>query len=178
MWVVALVSAAAAASLLSFLLGVFCGQVSSRRRLKEAARRYDALRQDFDAVSAINVRLLRGAKPNGADRNDEKAEQQFLDLYDEAKRRLHHALDVHNATAQRPIVIAKNGGNLVQVLREVPEFSFSDDAGEDSGVRAWLTQVFEMDAERRSAGKPPHPSAVLVLERERLLWDPLLKPRP
>ena len=163
-------------ALAGLLIGFFLGQFAARRRLKEAEARYDALKRDFEMVSAVNVRLMDRASPTPAASNDETANDRFFDLYDDAKRCLHRTLDQHNATAPRPLVISRDGSNLLQVLNDLPERSFSEDNGEDAGVRGWLRRVFEFEMQRRGKRESARPEAVIALERERELWrEPLRK---
>lgn len=157
-------------------VGFLATEFISRRRLREAVERYEALRRDFEIVSAVNIRLLNLSGAPSPASNDEAIEERFFALYDEAKRCLHRALDQHNATAVCPLVISRDGSNLLRVLGDLPRGSFSDDSGEDAGVRAWLRRVFELEAERRANREGSRPEALLALERERELWrTPLLK---
>src|SRR5690349_20513976 len=113
----AMVLASVGVGLVALLLGYFAGEFSARRRLKEADQRYETLKRDFEIVSAVNVRLMGKATASPAPAsNDDAHNQRFFDLYDDAKRCLHRALDQHNATAPRPIVISRDGSNLLQVL--------------------------------------------------------------
>jgi hypothetical protein len=60
-----------------------------------------------------------------------------------------------DATALRPLVISRDGSNLLQgFLSDLPEQSVSAGGGEGAGVRAWLRRVFELNIERRVAGRP------------------------
>jgi hypothetical protein len=176
----ALVFAALVIGLLSFGAGAYFGGGSFRRRLREADARYEALRRDFETVSAVNLQFLRRPGPAAVRREDaadEDTSQRFLDLYDEAKRCLHRALDRHNATAPRPIVINRDGANILQALTDLPPLSFSDDARKDVGLRSWLYRVLELDLERRKLRQPPGADDVVALERERELWSATLKQR-
>jgi hypothetical protein len=173
----ALVLAAVGLALAGLLVGFFVGEFAMRRRLKEADDRYAALKRDFEIVSAVNVRLMARPTPLPAPSGDDTHDQRFFDLYDEAKRCLHRALDQHNATAERPLVISRDGGNLLQVLSDLPEGSFSQDTGEDAGVRAWLRRVFELEIQRRGKRGGARAEALAALERERDLWRAPLKKR-
>ena len=145
----------------------FIGEFAARKRFKDADDRYEALKRDFEIVSAVNVRLMGHAASAPPAANDEDADDRFFDLYDDAKRCLHRTLDQHNATAPRPLVISRDGGNLLQVLSDLPERSFSEDNGEDAGVRAWLRRVFELEMQRRAKREGAQPEALIALERER-----------
>lgn len=166
-----------AALVIGLSAGYIAAHVASRRRLGEAAARYEALKRDFEIVSAVNVRLMSQARAAPAAAQGGPGEDRFFELYDEAKRCLHRALDEHNATAPRPLVISRDGANLLQVLNDLPEGSFSEDAGEDAGVRAWLKRVFELDMRRRATREVSRADAVQALERERELWRAPLKKR-
>jgi hypothetical protein len=128
-------------------------------------------------VSAVNVRLMSRGTVAPAASNDASADDRFFELYDDAKRCLHRTLDQHNATAIRPLVISRDGANLLQVLSDLPEQSFSEDNGEDAGVRAWLRRVFELEMQRRGKREGARADAVTALERERELWSTPLKKR-
>ncbi len=173
---IAIVLGGLGAGFAGLFIGFLAGAAWTRKRIDEADARYEALKRDFEIISAVNVRLMgRTAAAPGAS-NDQSADDRFFDLYDDAKRCLHRALDQHNATASRPLVISRDGGNLLHVLSGLPEFSFSADNGEDAGVRAWLRRVFELDVQRRASRGEPQADAVLALERERELWrEPLRK---
>jgi hypothetical protein len=162
---------------LAGVLGFFLGEFAARRKLKDADDRYDALKRDFEIVSAVNVRLMGRAVVAAPVSDDADANDRFFDLYDDAKRCLHRALDQHNATAPRPLVISRDGSNLLQVLSDLPERSFSDDNGEDAGVRAWLRRVFELEQQRRDKRGGARADTVIALERERELWREPLKKR-
>jgi hypothetical protein len=165
---------------ISFVAGALAVRLTTRKALIETEARYQALRRDFEVISAVNVRLMGrtvGGDRASATATQEIASERFFDLYDDAKRCLHRALDQHNALAPRPIVISRDGSNLLSVLSEIPEGRFSDDAGEDAGVRSWLRRVFELDAQRRTEGAPPNADDVAALEREREIWSVLSKPR-
>jgi hypothetical protein len=168
---------AGALGIVGALIGFFVGGIVVRRRLAEAAERYETLKRDFEAISAVNVRLMGRTRKAPAASNSQSANDRFLELYDDAKRCLHRTLDQHNATAPRPLVISRDGGNLLQVLSDLPEQSFSEDRGEDAGVRAWLKRVFELDIKRRASRSITQPDAVTALERERELWREPLKKR-
>lgn len=170
-----LVLAGLVVAALSFFVGTYAGGVSARKRLREALSRHEALKRDFETVSAVNLQLLRRHAPRANDTDGEDAVQRFLVLYDDAKRCLHRTLDRHNATAPRPIVISRDGGNILEVLEELPERSFSTERGEDAGVRSWLRRVFEQDLERRRSRAAPHADNVLALEGERGIWGAALK---
>ncbi len=163
-------------ALAGLLMGSFVGEFTARKRLKDADNRYEALKRDFEIVTAVNVRLM-GRTTAAPESNDESAHDRFFDLYDDAKRCLHRTLDQHNATAPRPLVISRDGGNLLRVLSDLPERSFSDDNGEDAGVRAWLRRVFELEMQRRGKRDGARAEAVIALERERELWRAPLKKR-
>jgi hypothetical protein len=171
----ATVLAGAGFGLVGLLIGFFAGEHVSRRSLREADDRYEALKRDFAVVSAVNLRLMERATPVPSASINQPADDRFFDLYDDAKRCLHRALDRHNATAPRPLVISRDGGNLLQVLSDLPAQSFSADRGEDAGVRAWLRRVFELDIERRAQRTGSRAEAVFALERERELWRAPLK---
>ncbi len=175
----ALVSIGLAIGLISFIAGALAIHVVVRKKLLDAEARYQTLRRDFEVISAVNVRLM--GRTIGGDRApapmQEDVSDRFFDLYDDAKRCLHRALDQHNALAARPLVISRDGGNLLSVLSDIPKGRFSDDAGEDAGVRDWVRRVLELDALRRGAGVPPSVDHVVALERERALWSVLSKPR-
>jgi hypothetical protein len=171
----ALAFAGVVVGLFCFGAGFFLGGMSSRRRCKEAEARYEALKRDFDTVSAVNLQLLRRQSDEPARSNDKNALQRFLDLYDEAKRCLHRALDRYNATASRPIVISRNGANILQALTDLPPLSFSADARKDAGLRSWLYRVLEMDIERVQLRQAPSTDEVNLLERERELWGAVIK---
>ena len=173
----AMVFAGIGLALTGLLIGFLVGEFASRRRLKEADARYETLKRDFEIVSAVNVRLMGRANPTPAASNDGTADDRFFDLYDDAKRCLHRTLDQHNATAPRPLVISRDGSNLLQVLSDLPERSFSEDNGEDAGVRAWLRRVFELEMQRRGKRDGARADAVIALERERELWSAPLKKR-
>ena len=173
----AMVLAGIGLALTGLLIGFLVGEFASRRRLKEADARYETLKRDFEIVSAVNVRLMGRANPTPAASNDGTADDRFFDLYDDAKRCLHRTLDQHNATAPRPLVISRDGSNLLQVLSDLPERSFSEDNGEDAGVRAWLRRVFELEMQRRGKRDGARADAVTALERERVLWSAPLKKR-
>lgn len=175
MSVIALVLAGLAIGVLGFFAGVFFGGLASRKRLSDGEAHYEALKRDFDTISAVNLQLLRRNTPKAPDQGDENTMQRFMDLYDDAKRCLHRTLDRHNATAPRPIVIARDGGNILDALNELPECSFSATLGEDAGVRSWLHRVFELDLDRRKARRAPRQDDVLALEGERALWGAALK---
>jgi hypothetical protein len=164
-------------ALAGLLIGFFLGEFAARKRLEDADKRYEALKRDFEIVSAVNVRLMGHAAAAPPASNDENADDRFFDLYDDAKRCLHRTLDQHNATAPRPLVISRDGGNLLQVLSDLPARSFSDDNGEDAGVRAWLRRVFELEMQRRGKREGARAEAVSALERERELWRAPLKKR-
>lgn len=171
-----LVFASLGAAVLGASLGLGIGISSARRRLGQAEDRYQALQRDYQIISAVNVRLMNRSAPMQATSDDSLASERFFNLYDDAKRCLHRALDRHNATAPRPLVISRDGGNLLQVLAGLPEQCFSEDVGEDAGVRAWLRRVFELDLERRAKRDAWCADALLALERERDLWlEPLKK---
>jgi hypothetical protein len=171
-----MVLAGAGLGLAGLVLGYVAGWFASGKRLKDAEGRYETLKRDFDTVSAVNVRLLdRNAAPATAS-NDDSADR-FFELYDDAKRCLHRALDQHIATSPRPLVITRDGANFLQVLSDLPEGAFSDDRGEDAGVRAWVRRVFELDVQRRTRREGARRDAVLALERERELWRAPLKKR-
>ncbi|HYD87583.1 MAG TPA: hypothetical protein VEA80_08925 [Vitreimonas sp.] len=165
-----------AIGLLGFFVGVLFEGASCRRRLKEADARLEALRRDFDTVSTVNLQLLHkpSAKPAAAP-VEEGALHRFLDLYDEAKRCLHRALDRHNAKAPRPIVINRDGANILQALTELPPLSFCEDSRKDAGLRSWLYRVLELDVERRKLRQPPGADKVSALECERELWGAVIK---
>lgn len=173
----ALVFTGIGASLLGLMIGFFAAEFASRRRMRDADARYEALKRDFDVVSAVNIRLMGRATTAPSASNDQTADDRFFELYDDAKRCLHRALDQHNATAPRPLVISRDGANLLQVLSDLPEGSFSEEIGEDAGVRAWLKRVFEMDLRRRATREYSRTEAVLALERERELWRAPLRKR-
>lgn len=162
---------------LAGVLGFSLGGFAARKRLKDSDHRYEALKRDFEIVSAVNVRLMGRAVAAPPVSNDADANDRFFDLYDDAKRCLHRALDQHNATAPRPLVISRDGSNLLQVLSDLPERSFSDDNGEDAGVRAWLRRVFELEQRRRDKREGARADSVSALERERELWREPLKKR-
>lgn len=172
----AIILASIGVAFAGLMLGFFMGEFAARKRLKDAESRYEALKRDFEIVSAVNVRLMGRATAPAAS-NDGSADDRFFELYDDAKRCLHRALDQHNATAPRPLVISRDGGNLLQVLSDLPERSFSDDNGEDAGVRAWLRRVFELEVQRRGRRDAPRAEAVSALERERELWSAPLRKR-
>jgi hypothetical protein len=172
----ALVFAVLAAALLGFLGGLFVGDRRWRKQVGEAQARHEALRRHFDTISAVNLQLLRRRVPASA-RQGEDALQLFLELYDEAKHCLHAALDRHNATAARPIVITRDGGNILEALDELPELSFHHDGGEDAGVRSWLRRVIMLDVARRRDPSSLGPEDVLALDGERNLWGVALKRR-
>lgn len=174
---IALIFSALGIAVVSLLTGFFIGALPLRRRLQHAEDRHDALQAEFEIVSAINARLTGRTPATLAVSNDPVAEERFFELYDAAKHCLHRTLDQHNSTAPRPLVISRDGGNLLQVLSDLPERSFSDDRGEDAGVRAWLRRVFELDIERRATRAGPQTSEVLALEREREIWRAPLKKR-
>lgn len=155
--------------------GFVLGRHLSRARLREAEANYEALKRDFDTISAVNLQLLRHHAPTSADSGDENMLHRFLELYDDAKRCLHRTLDRHNATAPKPIVISRDGSNILEALHELPECSFSETLGEDAGVRSWLHRVFELDLERRKSRIAPRAEDVLALEGERALWGAALK---
>jgi len=161
--------------LLCFGTGAVLGGMSARRRRKEAEARYEALKRDFDTISAVNVQLLRRQAAKAAPPADTNTLQRFLDLYDEAKRCLHRALDRHNATAPNPIVVARDGANILQALTDLPPFSFSEDSRKDVGLRSWLYRVLELDIERRKLRQPPGADEVFGLEREREVWGGVIK---
>lgn len=163
-------------ALLGLAAGFFLGGLSARKRLRDERMRYEALKNDFDTVSAVNMELLRRqAMKVPPPLEDKNTSQRFLDLYDEAKRCLHRALDRHNATAPRPIVISRDGANILQALTELPPLTFSDDARKDAGLRSWLYRVIEMDIERRKLRRPPAGDEVTALESERELWGAVIK---
>ena len=172
---IVLVLAGFAVAALSFFLGSYAGGLSARRRLNEAASQYEALKRDFETISAVNLQLLRAHVPSATSDDGEDALQRFLVLYDDAKRCLHRTLDRHNATAPRPIVITRDGANILEALDQLPERSFSTERGEDAGVRSWLRRVFEQDLERRRFRAAPQPDRVLALEGERAIWAATLK---
>jgi hypothetical protein len=174
---IAMVLAGVGLALASLFIGFLVGEFAARKRLKDADLRYQALKRDFEIVSAVNVRLMGRATAAPPALNDESDDDRFFDLYDDAKRCLHRTLDQHNATAPRPLVISRDGSNLLQVLSDLPERSFSDDNGEDAGVRAWLRRVFEFEVQRRGKGNGARAEAVIALERERELWRAPLKKR-
>lgn len=175
---IAIVLAGSSLLCAGLIIGFFIGEFGARLRLREADVRYETLKRDFEMVSAVNVRLMARAATSPAPSNDEAQGQRFFDLYDDAKRCLHRALDQHNATAPRPLVISRDGGNMLQVLSDLPECSFSEDRGEDAGVRAWLWRVLELEKQRRSKRGDPQPETLTALERERELWRaPLMKKR-
>lgn len=165
-----------ALGVLAFCVGMMLGKRTGQREQAQTRASYDALKRDFAVVSAVNVELLTRAVAGDASHPGEDALDRFMDLYDGAKRCLHRALDRHNATAPRPLVITRDGANLLQVLADLPERGFSHDIGEDAGVRSWLKRVFEADAQRRVSGAPPSAEAVMALERERGLWSALAAP--
>jgi hypothetical protein len=173
----AMVFASLGIALAGLLMGFFSGEFAARKRLKDADDRYEELKRNFEIVSAVNVRLMGKAASAQPPSNDGSAEDRFFDLYDDAKRCLHRTLDQHNATAPRPLVISRDGGNMLQVLSDLPERSFSDDNGEDAGVRAWLRRVFELEIQRRAKREDARPEALIALERERELWRVPLKKR-
>ncbi len=162
--------------LLGLAVGFFLGALSARKSLRDERLRYDALKRDFETVSAVNMELLRRQALKAAPPLENKNTlQRFLDLYDEAKRCLHRALDRHNATAPRPIVITRDGANILQALTDLPPLTFSDDARKDAGLRSWLYRVIEMDIERRKLRRPPAGDEVSALESERELWGAVIK---
>jgi hypothetical protein len=174
----ALVVSAIAIAVLGLIAGYVFGSLSRGKRVREVEESYAALKRDFEAVSAVNMQLLRRQTSKlapGAD--DRNTLQRFLDLYDEAKRCLHRALDRHNATAPRPIVITRDGANILQALTELPALAFSEDARKDAGLRSWLYRVLELDIERRKLRRAPSAEAVAALERERELWGVVIKQR-
>ncbi len=173
----AIVLASIGVAFAGLLLGFLAGEFAARKRLKDADIRYETLKRDFEMVSAVNVRLMRSAAAASPVLNEESADDRFFELYDDAKRCLHRTLDQHNATAPRPLVISRDGSNLLQVLSDLPERSFSDDNGEDAGVRAWLRRVFELEMQRRAKREGARGDAVSALERERELWSAPLKKR-
>jgi hypothetical protein len=170
-----------AIGLIGLAIGYLAGALAAGRRIKDTESRYNALTHDFEVVSAVNVRLMERVNPASAaagDKSgDEPSDERFFELYDDAKRCLHRTLDAYNATAPRPLVISRDGRNLLQVLSALPERSFSEDIGEDAGVRAWLRRVFEMEIKRRATRGASRGEAVLALERERELWRAPLKKR-
>jgi|GEM_PF-2963485 len=168
----------AALAAVCFLAGVFIGGASHRRALREALERQQALKRDFETVSAVNARLLMRDGPQSKTVFDDEAFERFMLLYDDAKRRLHRALDRHNATAPRPIVIARDGANLVQVVEEVPRGGFSEDIDQDAGIRLWMRHVFEADALRRTARQAPDHVNVIALETERASFEALVEHGP
>jgi len=173
----ALVLSASGLVLVGLLVGFLLGEFVARKKLSDADSRYDALKRDFEMVSAVNVRLMGRAGAASPVPSEENADDRFFELYDDAKRCLHRTLDQHNATAPRPLVISRDGSNLLQVLNDLPERSFSVDNGEDAGVRAWLRRVFELEMQRRGKRAGARAETVLALERERELWREPLKKR-
>lgn len=161
-------------AMLSFLAGFFFGAAPLRRRLKEADARFDALKSDFDAVSAVNLHFLKARTPAAEPQHDDTL-QRFLDLYDEAKRCLHRALDRHNGTAPRPIVITRDGANILQALTDLPPLTFSLDVRKEKGLRSWLFRVLELELERRKLRQAPDADEVIALEGELQVWGPVIK---
>jgi hypothetical protein len=164
------------AGLAGLMIGWLSGERGSRRRIEETDRRYDVLKRDFEIVTAVNLRLMDRAIAAPAAPADD-GDERFFELYDDAKRCLHRALDAHNATAVKPLVISRDGANVLQVLSDLPENTFSESDGEDAGVRAWLRRVFELEIKRRGQRDVSRGEAVSALERERELWRAPLKKR-
>jgi len=171
----ALIIGGLAIGLLGFFAGAYFGGAAGRRRAREADGHYETLKRDFETVSAVNLQLLRRQQAKAPAVPAGDALQHFLDLYDEAKRCLHRALDRHNATAPRPIVITRDGANVLQALTDLPPLSFSEDPRKDAGVRSWLYRVLELDLERRRLRQAPAADDVIALVRERELWSTALK---
>lgn len=172
----ALIFAGVALAMTCFLAGFFFAAMPLRRRLREADARFDTLKGDFEAVSAVNLHFLKGGAPAAAQREDDTV-QRFLDLYDDAKRCLHRALDRHNALAPKPIVIARDGGNILQALADLPPLTFSTDARKETGLRSWLFRVLELEIERRKLRQAPAPDEVAALETELQVWSAMIKQR-
>lgn len=147
----ALALAGLAAGVLAFCAGLYIGILWARGRRREMQARYEALKRDFDSISAANIRMLHRHAPNVVSLTDKSMLQRFLDIYDEAKRCLHRALDRHNAQASVPVVISKDGANILQALTDLPPLSFSEDERKDAGLRSWLYRVLELEMERRMA---------------------------
>jgi hypothetical protein len=172
-----LVLASAGCGFVALILGYLIGTFSTRKRLREADERYETLKRNFEIVSAVNVSLMARVTTAVAPSNDESADDRFFDLYDDAKRCLHRALDQHNALAPLPLVISRDGANVLQVLSNLPDGAFSEDSGEDAGVRAWVRRVIELDLQRKATRDGPRADDVVALERERELWRAPLKKR-
>lgn len=157
------------AAALSFGAGILLGERLARRRLREAEDRYQTLKRDYDAVTTLNLRLMRKETQTSAPPSED-ALARFLELYDAAKRVLHRALDQHNASAPKPIVISRDGANLLRVLDDLPVGRIEADDRQEAGVRSWLRRVFELERVRRVSGDAPDGDAILTLEAERTLW--------
>jgi hypothetical protein len=174
-----ILAALVAGGFLGYALGAYFGAANARHSVDAVRRQYDTLQRDFERISSANIRLLtrkvwahHGCPVGGADERafgGPEERERFLDLYDEAKRCLHRALDRHNARAERPIVIRRDGSNFIEALHELPEGSFGDGA-DDGGLREWIGQVFKLDAWRRGARAEPSPGALAAIEQERHVW--------
>jgi hypothetical protein len=161
----AILAALIVGALLGCTLGMYLGGRDARRSLAEVRQHYEALQRDFERVSSANIKLL-GRNAGGRSIGGEEERQRFFDLYDEAKRCLHRALDRYNARAPRPIVILRDGSNFLETLSELPEGSFGA-RHDDDALRTWVRQVFEIDAWRRAAHAEPSEKTLIVLENGR-----------
>jgi hypothetical protein len=163
--------------LAAFFIGWLLGNRYGQKEVREAEARHEKLKRNFDMISAANLQLLRRHLPAAADQRDENPLQRFLEHYDEAKHRLHRALDRHNATAMRPVVISRDGGNILDALDALPELSFDLSAGEDAGLRSWVRRVIALDLQRRANRDVLRLEQVVALEGERQLWSVAEKQR-
>jgi hypothetical protein len=168
-----IVAALLVGALFGYALGAYFGGRSARRSSDEVRRQYETLRRDFQRVSSANIHLMARKTPPFAVGGAQERER-FLELYDEAKRCLHRALDRHNARADKPIVIRRDGSNLREALLELPDGSFGAHQ-EGVGLRGWLGQVFELDVWRRAAHAEPNPNALTAIEQEREVWAAAIK---
>lgn len=157
------------AAAVSFGAGILFGERLARGRLREADSRYQTLKRDYDAVTTLNLRLM-SKETQRSEPQSEDALARFFELYDTAKRVLHRALDQHNASAPRPIVISRDGANLLRALDDLPAGRIEADDREEAGVRSWLRRVFELERTRRVSGDAPDSDAILTLEAERVVW--------
>jgi hypothetical protein len=170
---IAIVAALFLGALIGCVLGTYFGARSARRSLTEVRKHYETLQRDFERISAANVQLM-GPKRSNVSVGGANERERFLELFDEAKRCLHRALDRHNARADKPIVIRRDGSNFLEALHELPEGSFGAQP-EDGGLRGWLSQVFELDAWRRAAHAEPDIAALTALEEARKVWAPVIR---
>lgn len=92
------------------------------------------------------------------------ARERFFELYDDAKRCLHRALDRHNVNALRPVVIKRDGSNFLDAIDALPLQSFGDDPDEGLRLKQWIRGVFEVAAWRQGAGAEPSERTLAELE--------------